>query len=267
MIKADLHIHSDYSDGSDSIEKIVIMAKNAGLTHISITDHDMLEQNGLAEEIGEKAGIKVISGIEISAIDNQSRKKAHILGYGIQDKELAKNFCSITRERRNLNSLRQIEILKANGLDIDFDELLWHPCIFKQHIMESLVKNGFASEMFGDFYHKIFKNGGICDFDIEYADVYQAVQTVNEAGGLAVLAHSGQQQNFELIEKLIPYGLAGAELYHPDNSEGDRSIIERMCLENGLFTTGGSDYHGIYEAGKTQIGDYFTREYEERLFG
>ena len=79
-----------------------------------------------------------------------------------------------------------------------------------------------VEEMFGTFYHETFKNGGYCDFDIEYLDAAAAVRVITEAGGLAVLAHPGQQQNLELVPELVGYGLKGIELEHRKNTEADK---------------------------------------------
>ena len=126
--------------------------------------------------------------------------------------------------------------------------------------MEYLVRTGQVAEIFGDFYKSTFKNGGLCDFDIEYIDVYDAVKTIKLAGGKAVLAHCGQQQNFALIPSLIELGLAGLEYNHSANSENDKKIIKEYANKYNLFLTGGSDYHGKYEVENVNIGDYLSDE-------
>lgn len=105
-------------------------------------------------------------------------------------------FCRPLLERRQANSLRQIALLAEHGFRIrpqNFVKRAGH-VIYKQHLMEYLVATEQVEEMFGTFYHETFKNGGYCDFDIEYLDAAAAVRVITEAGGLAVLAHPGQQQ-------------------------------------------------------------------------
>jgi predicted metal-dependent phosphoesterase TrpH len=82
--------------------------------------------------------------------------------------------------------------------------------------------------MFGGFYQKAFKQGGICDFDVEYADVIEAVEAIKSAGGLAILAHPGQQKNFWLIPELVKAGLDGLELNHHPDFDGKRSKRGRL---------------------------------------
>ena len=86
----------------------------------------------------------------------------------------------------------------------------------------------------------------------------EALNTIKEAGGLAVLAHSGQQQNFCLIPELSKNGLDGLEVNHHSNSESDKIIIRRYAEKYGLFLTGGSDFHGEFENVNVEIGDFLS---------
>ena len=122
------------------------------------------------------------------------------------------------------------------------------------------MTTGQAPDMFGDFYKKIFKQGGICHFDIEYVDVFDAVKAIKESGGLAVLAHPGQQQNFWMIYELVELGLDGLELSHHTHSEEDRRMIRHYADIYDLFLTGGSDYHGKYEPQPFGIGDFLSEK-------
>ncbi|HNW87096.1 MAG TPA: hypothetical protein PLP25_01000 [Candidatus Limiplasma sp.] len=149
-----------------------------------------------------------------------------------------------------------MRLLQEHGYTIDPERL--HKAdgkyLYKQHIMEALVATGQAEEMFGAFYQKVFKRGGYCDFDIEYADVRDAVEVIHRAGGLAVLAHPGQQQNFYLLQAL-PFD--GVEYNHPANRPEDKETIMECVRDSAapLFLTGGSDYHGRYNDEPVAIGD------------
>ena len=259
MIKADLHIHSTVSDGSDSIEQIIKTAEGKGLDCISITDHDTVSH---LSQIPKDTKVKVISGVEISAVDTSNNRRAHILGYNIQKPELITALTQSTLEARNRNSEKQAQILIREGFRIDMNRLARADGIYlyKQHVMDYLVSTKQVTEMFGIFYKSIFKNNGICAFDINYPDVSEAVKTIKAAGGQAVLAHSGQQQNFYLIPLLVPLGLDGLELNHHANSEKDKETIKGFAEEYGLFLTGGSDYHGRYEPQPFGIGDFLSEE-------
>lgn len=258
-MKADLHIHSTFSDGAASIPEIVKMAEDKGLDAIAITDHDTFEHLAQAPK-HEK--LKIIPGLEISAADKSSGRHVHIIGYKVEIPETVMKLTQPLLEARHRNTLRQIEVLKNHGFRIDINELkpAGGKYLYKQHVMEYLVLTGQADEMFGEFYKKTFKNKGICHFDIPYIDALDAVSAVREAGGKAVLAHPGQQQNYYLIPELVRRGLAGIEINHPSNSARDKSVI-RECAENyRLFLTGGSDYHGKFERPEVVVGDYLSDE-------
>ena len=240
MKKADLHLHSRVSDGSFTIAELAEEAARRGLDAIAVTDHDTLSH---LRQIPAGLPVQVAGGIEISAMDPESGKKAHILGFS---------------DGGNL----AIKFLNRNGYRVDPDALQKADgkYIYKQHIMEYLVKTGQAPDMFGAFYQRVFKNGGICAFDITYLDPFEAVRVIREAGGLAVLAHSGQQKNFPLIPRLFSCGLNGLELNHPSHSEQDRAVIRSFAEEYGLFLTGGSDFHGEYEPEAPGIGSFLAEE-------
>jgi phosphoribosyl 1,2-cyclic phosphate 1,2-diphosphodiesterase len=259
MLKADLHIHSTISDGSCTMEEIINQAGISGLDVIAITDHDTCSHFDRLPK-GDK--VKVIAGIEISAIDLATKTKAHVLGFGIKEPARVEKLTKPLLDARHENCLKQIRKLKEAGYSIEEDSLSRADgkYIYKQHIMEYLVKTRQVADMFGDFYRSVFKNGGICDFDIEYINVFDAVRVIKEAGGKPVLAHPGQQRNFYLIPSLLNCGLDGIECNHSGNRPEDRDKIKRYAKEHNLFLTGGSDFHGTYEAGKVDLGEIISEE-------
>lgn len=254
-MKVDLHIHSVYSDSSDTVEDIMRKAKERGVTHLAVTDHDTTAQNPEALEMGKQYGVAVIPGIEISAYDYKKGVQAHILGYAMQDPAPAERLCAPLRRARRENAEKQVEILRRQGYQISMEDLAGHYCIYKHHIMRHLTETGQAEEMFGVTYEKLFTGGGSCDLDLPYIEVREAVRAVRQGGGFPVLAHPGQQQNTSLIPELIPEGLWGVELQHYANNRFDRAIISELCKGTGLYFTGGSDSHGSYTRYPRNIGD------------
>ncbi|MDR2132104.1 MAG: PHP domain-containing protein [Clostridiales Family XIII bacterium] len=256
-MKADLHIHSTVSDGSDTMAQIISAAKEKGLDAIAVTDHDTVSH---LSQIPDCADLRVVAGVELSAVHRESNTQAHILGYNIQKPRIISDIARPILEARNRNSERQAELLMEIGFRIDLGKLKRADgkYLYKQHIMDWLAATGQVPDMFGDFYQNTFKRGGICAFDIEYTDVFEAVRAIKEAGGLAVLAHPGRQQNFRLIPELVRSGLCGLELNHPANSPKDKETIRDCASRFGLFLTGGSDYHGRYEARPLAVGDFLS---------
>lgn len=130
--------------------------------------------------------------------------------------------------------------------------------IYKQHIMQALMECGYTTSIFGDLYNELFspesENNIISK--IEYPEPEEIISAIHEAGGIAVLAHCGWYDNFELLEEeLIGMGLDGVEVWHPKNSEDDRKKLMSIAKKNKLLMTGGSDFHGAYNAVPTNIGD------------
>lgn len=258
MIRADLHNHSTVSDGSDTIEEILSKAALAGLTHISLTDHDTTFGVTRAIELGADRGIKVISGVEFSAYDYTNGVRAHILGYCMKDFSAIDALGAPLLAKRHANSLKQIDVLRGLGYGISPEDAAAHAGrhIYKQHIMRAMVEKGFAESIGGETFRKLFKNGGPCAFDIEYIDALDAIRAVKEAGGIAVLAHPGQQQNYGSIPMFVEAGLDGLELSHHANSTAGRAAVLVYARRYSLLLTGGSDSHGMYENNSPAVGSF-----------
>lgn len=250
-MRADFHVHTDISDGSLGLRETIQVAKENGVTHMAITNHDTVK--GLKEAVkeGDRKGIIIIPGIEISAYDFVNKKKVHILGYNfeLEGKNIRK-LCDPILERRNENSICQIDILKINGYKINTQNILRKSVnsevIYKQHIMAELIEKGYTDEIYSDLYKKLFKKGGICSGDIEYVDVFEAVKAIKADNGIAVLAHPGQLDSYGIIDELVAQGLDGIELNHMDHTEEDVTKIKEYSDKYGLILTGGSDFHGEY---------------------
>ena len=257
-MRADLHTHSKFSDGSSSIEEVAKIGVEKGLDIIAITDHDTVAH---MRSLPINESLRIVMGIEISAIHKQSNIKAHILGYNISKPDIVESLTLPLLKARHSNTEKQAEILISHGYYIDYDKLPRgeEPYLYKVHLMDWFVATKQADEMYGEFYYEVFKNNGICDIDIEYIDVFDAVKVIKEAGGLAVLAHPGQQQNYFLIPDLVDIGLAGIEINHYAHNEKDREIIRDYASRFSLFLTGGSDFHGRY-SDKSNVGDYLSED-------
>lgn len=264
-MKGDLHIHTNISDGSESYEEVINKAKDKGLTHIAITNHDTVR--GLREAInyGEKVGIKVIPGIEISAYDFKNNRKVHILGYNMSlDGFNINNLCYKTLINRNSASTEQISKLLCEGYDVDFSYISKvsekSRIIYKQHIMDALKSKHYCDGIYCDLYRKLFKNNGICAIDIEYVDAVKAVEAIQNDGGVAVLAHPGQLNSYSMIVELVKHGLWGIEVYHHSHNEEDVKRVKEYAKKYNLHLTGGTDYHGRYNDFPIEIGDITAPE-------
>lgn len=269
MIRSDLHMHTTVSDGADSVEVVVERCAQKKLTHIAVTNHDDMDGFEEIEELCSRYGIKTVKSIEMTTYDRDTGLKAHLLGYGIKDEEPIRALTDPMLQRRHENALKQIAVLRGEGYDIDVNELKSrvYKIIYKQNLLAYLVEKGYADKIYGEFYKNYFSGGGICSFRCEDIDTVSAIKAIKKAGGFAVLAHPGQQKNYELIDKLYPLGLDGVELYHRWNDEEAIKEIGSHCEGKDLFFTGGSDYHGSFSRHRVDIGDYLaTDEAVARIF-
>ncbi len=263
MIKADLHIHTDISDGSFTTEEVIKLAKEKGLTHIAITNHDTVKGLKEAIKLGEKYGVVVIPGIEISAYDNKRNRKVHLLGYGFElEAKNIKRLCDRLLKDRNEMTLKQTEIIKNLGYDISIEDVRKYAknsdISYKQHIMQVMIDKGYIDEIYSPLYKELFKNSGACNMEVKYIDVYDAIDAIIKDRGIPVIAHPGQLKSYELIQELVDKGLVGIEKYHISNNEEDYKIIDELSKKYNLITTGGSDFHGKYSK-KRSIGCNTTK--------
>lgn len=247
----DFHVHSNYSDSSRSLEEIIDLAVIKGVEGISFVDHDTTETYNNAIQIAKNKNIKIIPGIEISAYDFKRNKKVHILGYNYsKDGKNIKSICNPLLRRRKIRGLEQIGLLQSSGYNLSIDKVKASinedRTIYKQQIMYALVEKPYNSKEYQDLYLSLFKGTGILVGDINYIDVYGAIDAIIKDGGIPVIAHPGETDSYDLIPELVEKGLKGIEVYHPAHNLDDIEKAKNLARKYKLLETGGSDDHGIY---------------------
>lgn len=258
-MKADLHVHSTNSDSSFHVEQVFQEAIRNDVTHLSFVDHDTVAGVAEASRLGQEYGVTVIPGIEISAYDFKRGRKVHILGYNYHaDAPSIKELCGPLQKRRHQHTLWQIDQLRQIGYELDVEKMMDaakpSPILYKQHVMEQLTDAPFESENYQTLYRQLFKGDGPAAGDIEYIDAFDAVKAIVADGGLAVVAHPGQLDSYDLIPELVEVGLAGIEQNHPDHLPHDREKVKELAEKYQLFMTGGTDHHGNFGE-DIRIGD------------
>ncbi|HEX9058641.1 MAG TPA: PHP domain-containing protein, partial [Clostridia bacterium] len=260
----DLHIHTKVSDGSMTIDEILEIAKDKGITHIAVTDHDTTKGVEYAVKAGERAGVTVIPGIEISAYDFKRNKRAHILGYFINPGcPSLESICTDLTERRCTASKVMAGKIIDAGYDITWEEIERYAGdsgVYKQHIMHALMDKGYCESIYSKLYKDLFKRGsspetqGTAFIPLKYADAEEAIKAIRDSGGVAVLAHPGQLCNFDAVEDWVKLGLKGIEAYHQSHSSEETQKALQYAEKFGLVVTGGSDFHGFYGEFPVQLG-------------
>ncbi|MDR1317292.1 MAG: PHP domain-containing protein [Spirochaetales bacterium] len=258
-MKADMHIHSSWSDGSLPIALIVKIAKRRGLNAISITDHDTLAGQEEAREEGWKQGLRIIPGIEISAFDPANGKKVHILGYEIRDSLSVNRACLPYLKERGQANLKAIDKIRRADYLIDRADMRAYTgkqgILYRQHIMHALADRGYTETIYGALYTRLFGPQGLATTKSSYMPVREALRLIQDCGGKAVLAHPFQYDSLPLLPKLVEWGLAGIEYRHPTQTPHRIQQVQEKAGRYGLFLTGGSDFHGLYSEKPVSIGD------------
>ncbi len=260
-MRGDLHCHTKLSDGSLGIDDIIVLAQKCGVDTLAVTDHDCLAGTVRAKLIGERHGIKVIQGVEISSYDTETDSEVYILGYQADSPDRLEGLC-----HRNLIARKRaaqfMMIKAAQKFPITTDLVL--KCaqgstnVYPVHIMSALVESGITTELYGDLYNELFVNGGENNILVKpkLSDPAEVIEAIHDAGGIAVLASAGQFENTGLIERLINAGLDGIEAWCPDNTADTTLRLADFAKKNGILAIGGSNFHGRYNKAAVTIGSY-----------
>jgi predicted metal-dependent phosphoesterase TrpH len=249
-MNVDLHLHSDWSDGSMSIPETVKLAKLLKLEAIAITDHDTMSNLQMALNEGQRQGVRMIPGVEISAFDPETGRKVHLLGYRIQDAQLITTRCRPYLEERHQAGLLAVERIRAAGYPIDYEDVLRHVgkggILYRTHIMHALAERGYTATIYGALYDALFGKNGVAATQSGYMPAKDAVRLIKSAGGFAVLAHPFQYDSMGLLPDLATCGLDGVEYLHHTQNQERQATVQAAADRHGLFLTGGSDWHGLY---------------------
>jgi len=256
----DLHLHTTASDGVMSPSEIVRYAKTKGLQAIAITDHDTIEglEEGLSE--GERIGFEVIPGIEISAV--HSPGSMHLLGFflDIYHPLLNERLGYLQKARAERNP-KIAEKLSRLGIDLTYEEVLkvsGGGQVGRPHFAQVLLGKRYVRS-FQEAFDRFLKKGAPAYVDKFRFTAKEALHFINEAKGIAVLAHpntlgmNGYSELENLLVQLVEEGLKGIEVYYPEHSASEVAQYKILAERYGLLLTGGTDYHGI-EKNSLDIG-------------
>lgn len=264
-IKADLHTHTNYSDGALSPTELLNLAKKKNLSVLAVTDHDSVEGIDEAIEAGKKLGIEVVPGLEISTdVDGD---EIHLLGYFInhKDREL-KSYLKFFRNERNERAKRIIKKLKKMGVEINIEEVkevAKSSPICRPHIAQVLLKKKIVKSYLMAFQKYIGDYAPATEKKI-YVSPQSAIKIINDAGGIAILAHPGKMKE-KVLTKLIEFGIDGIEVIHPSHKKNQQKFYKGIVQQYCLLGTGGSDFHGGLRNDEKNFGSFYIplRNFEQ----
>lgn len=259
----DLHCHTKLSDGSMGIDDIILLAQKRGVEALAITDRDCLAGTIRAKLIGERHGIKVIPGVEISSYDSENKAEVYIIGYMSDSPDRLEGVC-----HRNLlarkRAAQYMMIKAAQKFPITADLVL--KCaqgstnVYPVHIMAALVESGITTELYGDLYNELFTEGTENSILVrpKLSEPEEIISAIHDAGGIAILAYTGTYKGTTVLEKLIKAGLDGIEVWCPQHDEETTAELAVFAKKNNLLAVGGSDFRGRNNNHCVSLASYIT---------
>ncbi len=271
MVKIDLHMHSNHSDGDFSPKELVDFVFSKKIPAMAITDHDKATANKEAEKYAKEKGIEYISGIEITANPPEGVKELHIVGLFIDSENEEIKKIPEKHKKYSIDTAKKIiKNLNKLGYNISFDELLdetkgehfGRPSIAKILMRKYPEKFKERSQVFDEL---LGKNGKAFVLP-KGTELKEVVKIIHNAGGIAIVAHPWYlgEKMIDILEEFISFGGDGIELdYSPKDSipEITKKILEDFSRKYHLVISGGTDFHK-FEEGKKEIGDSGISENE-----
>ena len=248
-MKGDYHIHTNYSDGVFSPEKIVDLALDAGLQAIALTDHDNVLSYEVAKEYlkTKEVDLKLIQGIEVNTLYKDY--EVHILGYFPDvNKSDFKNLLKVQQQARAKQTKEILALLnKKEGIKINYEDVknmvAEGGSIGRPHIAKAITNVGGTSNIMEAYSKYIHRNSPVY-VERKTVSPFDAVEVIYDAGGIPVVAHPYDIDIAEkLIKDLMNCGLRGIEAYHRKHSPAIVEYFSSMAESLGLIVTGGSDFH------------------------
>jgi predicted metal-dependent phosphoesterase TrpH len=256
MSFVDLHLHTRYSDGSWTPDDLCHAAAQLKLAAIAVTDHDTLD--GVPEMLvaGQKHGIEVLAGVEVTCrIDT---REIHLLGYLPDDAWQNRELQVVLDHSKRVREKRIGEMVaRINELGIDLttaDVFAGSDCgtIGRPHVATALVKRGVVKNN-DEAFERFLKRGKPGFVDRYRMSAAEAIALIKRAGGVSVLAHPALNRVDEEIPNLVQQGLDGLEIWHSRHSDSQVAHYRKIAERFELLMSGGSDCHGTVR-GKAILG-------------
>lgn len=269
--KGDFHLHTTASDGKFSPKELVNMASKENIDIMSITDHDTIY--GVLEAVleGEKLGIKVIPGLELSTL--YYKENIHILGYFNDITQIdfkLKDYLKDMNEYRTYRGKKIVENLdKFFNIKLNYEKILddAEGIIARPHIAKAIIATGYNYK-----WDYIFKN-----FIGENSPAYvpnkklsteEGIKILKDHNALVVLAHPILIKNIDVAELLnMPFD--GIEAIYSMNEPNDTKNFKALAKKHNKIITAGSDFHGMTKDDSKhalKIGQVFLEEEDIKIF-
>ena len=268
---ADLHTHSNASDGILPPAELVQKAGQAGLRLLGLTDHDTLNGIPAALDAGTRFGVQIIPGIELSCGWADRESSLHMLGLFIDHRSAGLNqLLDQQRKGRKTRALQIIDKLDALGLAMtplrETFNLEQSQALGRPHVARYLVEIG-AVQDFQEAFRRYLGRGCPAYVPKPHVLPEEGIHLIHEAEGLACIAHPGLIPDWDAIWlRISNMDWDGVEAVYAEHTPAQRTKFSELACERGWHITGGSDFHG--EAGKhiARLGEHgLSEEQFQRL--
>ncbi len=267
-MRYDLHTHTTCSDGVLSPEELILKAKSAGLSGLSITDHDTLSAYTQETfEIAEKAGMQLIVGVELSTF--HEHVSVHLLGYNVSLKSPALTQLltrlQMRRVQRNRSILDKLARCALPISEKELERLGSLQQLGRPHIARIMVEKGYVPTIEKAF-TRFLGEGKPCYDAGEIISTQEAVEAVHAAGGKAIIAHPHLLKKRRFVKKLLALPVEGLEGYYGSFRKEEDARWIALAEEHGVAVTGGSDFHG-HDSVHAKLGSsWISKEAVDALF-
>jgi len=251
---ADLHLHTQFSDGTFTPEELVLHAQKGGLSCIALTDHDTVEGCERAAAACAAVKMEFIPGAELTAEHDDT--EVHIIGYflDIHDPALLARIATFQAVRQN-RIHEMVAALNKQGIPLKVESVFaLANCRSpgRPHVARALVKEKLVASL-DEAFERFLKKGRVAWVPKTKMSALESVELIHRAGGLAVMAHPGLNHNDDVIPALVDVGLDGLECFHTKHTTAMSGHYLQMAEHFHLLVTGGSDCHG-FSKGRPLIG-------------
>jgi predicted metal-dependent phosphoesterase TrpH len=247
----DLHSHSTASDGALPPTAVVEAAVEAKLAVLALTDHDTMAGVAEAQAAGDRLGVRVVAGVELSALHFE--REIHMLALHVERSDELESQLAGFRDGRVRRAEQMVAKLRELGAPITMDAVMAHAgrgAVGRPHVARALVDSGFVRDQ-REAFDRYIGNGRPALVAKEALYAADAIDLVHAAGGIAVFAHPGRDGTRATIEPLVAYGLDGLEILHPSQSGEDMARLGALADHFDLVSSGGSDWHGTTDGFRT----------------
>lgn len=242
----DLHLHTTASDGALAPAALVARAAAAGITTLAVTDHDTTGGIAEARAAATSAGMRLVNGIEITAVEGA--RDVHVLGYFFDPADAAlRSFLEAQRDDRLRRVTAMAERLALLGAPIDPDPIIHEGrtsgrSVGRPHVAAALVAAGHVTTK-DEAFTRFLENGRPAFVPRRGASPDEVVGIITRAGGVASLAHPGLAGMDAIIPRLVGAGLHALEVRHTDHDAATEARYRALAADLGVAVSAGSDFH------------------------